>query len=46
MRDLFERGQLKSVVGASYPLGEVAEAHRLLERGGSAVHGKIVVRVA
>ena len=46
MRVLFERSQLKSVVGASYPLAEVAEAHRLLEKGGGAVHGKIVIRVS
>jgi len=46
LRALFERGQLRSVVGASYPLEQVAEAHRLLERGGSAVSGKIVIRVA
>ncbi len=45
LRVLFERGQLKSVVGASYPLERLPEAHRLLEEGGSAVHGKIVVRV-
>jgi len=45
MRALFERGQLKSVIGASYPLAEVSEAHRLLEQGGSAVHGKVVIRV-
>lgn len=46
LRVLFERGQLRSVVGATFGLEELPEAHRLLEQGGNAVHGKIVVRVA
>lgn len=46
MRTLFERGLLRSVIGATFSLAEVAEAHRLLERGGAAVHGKVVVRVS
>lgn len=46
MRALFERGQLRSVIGATFSLTEVAEAHRLLEEGGAAVHGKVVVRVS
>lgn len=46
LRVLFERGQLRSVIGATFALEELPEAHRLLEQGGSAVHGKIVVRVA
>ena len=43
---LFERGQLRSVIGKTFPLEEVADAHKLLEQGGEAVHGKIVVKVA
>ncbi len=46
MRALFERGQVKSVVGKTFPLEDVAAAHKLLEQGGDAVHGKIVVKVA
>ena len=46
MRALFERGQVKSVIGKTFPLEEVAAAHKLLEQGGEAVHGKIVVKVA
>jgi NADPH:quinone reductase len=46
LRVLFERGQLRSVVGATFALSQLPEAHRLLEQGGSAVHGKIVIRVA
>lgn len=39
-----ERGELRPVVQRVYPLEEIAEAHRALERGGS--RGKRVVRVA
>lgn len=46
LRVLFERGQLKSVIGKTFPLEEVAAAHKLLEKGGDAVHGKIVIKVA
>ena len=45
MRVLFERGQLRAEVGATFPLEELAEAHDLLERGGDAVRGKVVVEV-
>lgn len=45
LRVLFERGQLRSVIGATVALEELPKAHRLLEQGGSAVQGKIVVRV-
>ena len=39
----FERGELKTVVRATFPLGEVAKAHALME---SSQHiGKIVLRV-
>lgn len=45
LRPLLERGQLRSVIGKSFPLQEVAAAHKLLEQGGAAVHGKIVIKV-
>ena len=43
---LFDRGQVRSVIGKTVGLEQVAEAHKLLEQGGEAVHGKIVVKVA
>lgn len=46
LRVLFERGQVKSVIGKTFPLEKVAEAHKLLEKGGDAIHGKIVIQVA
>jgi NADPH2:quinone reductase len=40
---LFERGELKTVVHATFPLAEAARAHALME---SSQHiGKIVLRV-
>jgi len=42
MRLIFE-GHLKSIVGATYPLAQAAEAHRALERGD--VFGKIVLDI-
>lgn len=45
LRKLIEREQLKSVIGATYPLEQLPEAHKLVEQGGSAVHGKVVVTV-
>ena len=45
MRHLFEWGRLKSVVSHTYPLAEVADAHRKLEGGGQDVYGKIVIKV-
>ena len=41
---LFERAQLRSVIGVTFPLAEAA-AHKLLEQGGEAVHAKIVIAV-
>ena len=46
MRHLFEWGRLKSVVSHTYPLAEVADAHRKLGAGGEDVYGKIVIKVA
>ncbi len=43
---LIERGQIKPVVGMTFPLNQVAEAHKKLEQGGEGVHGKIVLQVA
>ena len=45
MRPLFERGLLRSVVSAAYPLEQVAEAHGRVERGGEGTYGKVVVEV-
>ena len=45
LRTLIERGQLKSVIGAKYSLEQLPDAHKLVEQGGSAVHGKVVVTV-
>lgn len=46
LREVIERKQVRPVIGASYPLKRVAEAHRRLERGGEGVHGKIAIEVA
>lgn len=43
---LIERGQIKPVVGMTFPVNQVAQAHRKLEQGGEGVHGKIVLQVA
>lgn len=45
LRKLFEWGRLKSVVSHTYPLAEVADAHRKLETGGEDVYGKVVISV-
>ncbi len=45
LRNLFEWGRLKSVISRTYPLAEVADAHKKLEAGGEDVYGKIVVKV-
>lgn len=45
LRVLFERGVIKPEVGATFPLEELAQAHDLLERGGEAVRGKVVVEI-
>ncbi|MFB2981785.1 zinc-dependent alcohol dehydrogenase family protein [Microseira sp. BLCC-F43] len=43
LRILIERGQIKPVIGMSFPLNQIAEAHKKLEQGGEGVRGKIVV---
>lgn len=42
MRPLFERGLLRSVVSAAYPLTKLAAAHGRAERGGKSTYGKVV----
>ncbi|HLY28932.1 MAG TPA: zinc-binding dehydrogenase [Aggregatilineales bacterium] len=42
MRLVFE-GKLKSIVGATFPLAQAAEAHRVLEKG--EVFGKVVLEI-
>lgn len=46
LRKLIERGQIKPVVGMTFPLNQVAQAHQRFEQGGEGVRGKIVVQVA
>jgi len=46
LRVLLERGQLRPVVSATYPLERLAEAHERIERGGEGVYGKVVVKVS
>ena len=46
LRTLIERGQIKPVVGMTFKLNQVGEAHKMLEQGGKGVRGKIVVKVA
>ena len=44
LKDLIETGKVKSIVDRTYPLSEVAEAHRYSESGRAV--GKIVIKVA
>jgi len=46
LKTLIERSQIKPVVGMTFPLNQVAQAHKKLEQGGEGVRGKIVVQVA
>jgi NADPH:quinone reductase-like Zn-dependent oxidoreductase len=43
LRELLEAGNLRPLVGRTYPLGEVPEAMRALEAGKT--RGKIVITV-
>ena len=45
LRTLIERSQLKPVVGMTFPLNRVAEAHQKLQQGGEGFYGKIVLEV-
>nr|WP_039738085.1 zinc-dependent alcohol dehydrogenase family protein [Hassalia byssoidea] len=46
LKTLIEQSQIKPVVGMTFPLNQVAQAHKKLEQGGEGVRGKIVVQVA
>ncbi|MEA5594967.1 zinc-binding dehydrogenase [Rivularia sp. UHCC 0363] len=46
LKNLIERGQIKPVVGMTFPLNEIAQAHRKIEEGGKDVRGKIAIKVA
>jgi NADPH:quinone reductase-like Zn-dependent oxidoreductase len=41
VRDLIEAGKVKSVIDRVYPLREVAEAHRYMEKGHA--RGKVII---
>ncbi len=41
----FERDQIKPVVGMTFPLTQVAQAHQKFEEGGDSLRGKIVIKV-
>ena len=44
---LIERGQVKPVIGATFPLARMSEAHELAENGGArGLRGKIAIDVA
>ncbi|NMG10965.1 zinc-dependent alcohol dehydrogenase family protein [Brasilonema sp. UFV-L1] len=45
LKTLIQREQIKPVVGMTFPLNQVAQAHQRLEQGGTDVHGKIIVQV-
>ncbi|HEX2867388.1 MAG TPA: zinc-binding dehydrogenase [Ignavibacteriales bacterium] len=44
MRTLSEEGKIKTVIDSVFPLREVAEAHKKIEKGG--MRGKIILKVA
>lgn len=43
MKTLVDRGQLRPLIDSTFPLEQVAEAHRKIEAGG--IKGKIVLRI-
>jgi len=43
VRDLIEAGKVKSVIDRVYPLKEVAEAHRYMEKGHA--RGKVIIKI-
>jgi NADPH:quinone reductase len=46
LKTLIEREKIKPTVGMTYPLNQVAQAHKKQEEGGESVRGKIVIQVA
>ncbi|MBC1221936.1 zinc-dependent alcohol dehydrogenase family protein [Nostoc sp. UCD121] len=45
LRTLIERGQIKPVIGKTFGLHQLAQAHQTLEEGGESIRGKVVVQV-
>jgi len=43
VRDLIETGKVTSVIDRRYPLSEVAEAHRYVEKGHA--RGKVIIKI-
>ena len=45
LKRLIERGQVTPIIGMTFRLNQVAEAHQKLEQGGEGVRGKIAIQV-
>ncbi len=49
LKALLERGQIRPIIGATFPLKEIGAAHAALEQGrvnGSSLRGKVVIEVS